>query len=132
VLRNRCQRRQLRSRCLIPAGLTPSLARGRRIRGVTSHEIAAHADRGGEEGASAQPTPLTRRSGTRTDSVHGHLGPGCRAPSGGRWQRRVGARRGRPGRASGQTGPTVTSGWSRETETCWSVRRGEETRHRGS
>jgi hypothetical protein len=30
-----CQRRQLRSRCLIPAGLTPSLARGRRIRGVT-------------------------------------------------------------------------------------------------
>lgn len=75
-------------------------------------------------GASAQPTPLTRQKRSRNmDSVHGHLGPGCRTPSGIRWQRRVGDRHGRPGRASGQTGLTATFGWSRETETCWSVRR---------
>lgn len=57
------------------------------------------------------------------DSVHGHLGPGCRTPSGGRRQRRVGDRDGRPERESGQTGPTGTFGWSGETEICWSVRR---------
>jgi hypothetical protein len=57
------------------------------------------------------------------DSVHGHLGPGCRTPSGGRRQRRVGDCDGRPERESGQTGPTVTFGWTTETETCWSVRK---------
>jgi hypothetical protein len=40
-----------------------------------------------------------------------------------RRQRRVGGRHGKPGRSSGQTGPAVTFGWSRETETCWYVRR---------
>jgi hypothetical protein len=62
------------------------------------------------------------------DSVHGHLGPGHGRPSGRPGQRRVGERRGRPGRASGQTGPTGTFGWSRETETCGSVRCKGETR----
>ena len=69
------------------------------------------ANRSGEEGAQAQPIPLTRRKRNRnTDSVHGHLGPGSRTPSGARAQRRVGERHGQPGRASRQPGTLRTFG----------------------
>lgn len=59
-----------------------------------------------------RPSPHRSRGAAdrNTDSVHGHLGPGCLTPSGEREQRRVGDRRGRPGRASGQTGPAAPSG----------------------
>ena len=66
---------------------------------------------GGEDRASARGCIAREEQRNRdTDSVHGHLGPGCRTPSRGRRQRRVGERHGKPGRASGQTGPTSPSG----------------------
>src|SRR5690606_18766429 len=86
----------------------------------------AHANRSGEEGASAQPTPFTRRSGFGTDSVHGHLGPGHRRlrPAAATTSRRSFRE---TGAGVGSTGLAAAFGWRRETETCWDARGFEVT-----